>query len=112
MAIENPSVRNHSFLTDMVRDAYFPPALVEKGKQIFVRLCERIEAERPTEVAAVLALTHAATEEWNQLDEEFVEHDSELETVARESIAADFDFLLKAYGYQIDIEDAIAPREW
>src|SRR4051812_26189382 len=112
MPIENARIREHAFLANMARDPYFPPALVDKGKEIFARLCERIELQRPTETASVLALTHAATEEWNQLGEEFLKHDSEIETAAREAIAADFAFVLAIYGYDIDIEDAIAPREW
>ncbi len=112
MPIENARIRDHAFLADMVSDPYFPPVLVDKGKDIFARLCERVEREHPTATASVLALTHAATEEWNELGEEFFAHGSEIETAAREAIAADFAFVLATYGYDIDIEDAIAPRDW
>jgi hypothetical protein len=58
-----------------------------------------------------LALTHAATQERNQLGEAFLEYDSEVETAAREASAADFAFVLAIYDNNIDIEDVIAPRE-
>jgi hypothetical protein len=58
------------------------------------------------------ALTHAATEEFNALAEEFEENDSELETAAREAIAEDFEWIAKAYGFDADIEELIAPRDW
>ncbi|MBK9033165.1 MAG: hypothetical protein IPL61_18155 [Myxococcales bacterium] len=111
MTITNPAVRDRAFLQELFEDDYFPNPLVEKGKQILLRLCARIEAERPVG-DAVLPLTHAATEEFNQLDEELHEHDSEIETAARECIGADMMFILQTYGYQVDIEDAIAPRDW
>ena len=111
MAITNPAVRDRAFLQEMFDDGYFPDPVVEKGKQILLRLCERIEAERPVG-DAVLPLTHAATDEFNALDEEFHEHGSELETAARECIAGDFAFILSTYGYDVDLEDAIATRDW
>jgi ABC-type Zn uptake system ZnuABC Zn-binding protein ZnuA len=78
-----------------------------------VTLCEQIESEKPDNADALLALTHAATEEINALEDEFDENESELETEAREVMAADFDYIVRAYGFtDVDIEDVIAPREW
>jgi hypothetical protein len=57
-------------------------------------------------------LTHAATDEFNTLAEAFYEHDSEIETVARECIAGDFAFVASAYGFDADIEELIATRDW
>ncbi len=111
MPITNEQMQGHEFLAGMYRDDYFPDFLVDKGKQILVRLCERIETQKPVG-ESVLELTHAATEEFNELQEEFWENDSELETVARECIADDFGTILDAYGYEVDLEDAIAPRDW
>ena len=112
MAITNPELQSYPFLREMYEDSYFPDYLVDKGKQILLRLCERIEAENPTSDDEVYRLTHAATEEFNDLDEEFAENDSEIETVAREAIGADFRFIVKAYGFDLDPEEIIAPRDW
>lgn len=112
MAITNESVALHPFLADMYADDYFPKPLVDEGKAILLRLCERIERERPKDTTALYVLTHAATEEFNQLDEEFAANDSEIETAAREAIAADFEWIAKAYGFDADIEELIAPRDW
>ncbi len=39
--------------------------------------------------------------------------DSEIETVAREVIAADFRYIAQAYGFgHVDSEDLIATRNW
>src|SRR6476660_4242224 len=112
MAITNKSLQEYKFLDDMYHDQYFPAFLVDKGKAILLRLCEKIEKERPENVSALYILTHAATEEFNRLAEEFEDNDSELETAAREAIAKDFDCIAKAYGFDADVEELIAPRDW
>lgn len=112
MAITNQQLKDYPFLQEMYEDDYFPKFLVDKGKGILVRLCEAIEARRPDNAADLFQLTHAATDEFNVLGEEFLENDSELETGAREAIAANFDFIVKSYGFDVDIEEAIATRDW
>jgi hypothetical protein len=97
----------------MYADSYFPKPQVDKVKDILLGLCRRIEEEKPSTVDHFLRLTHEATERINGLAEEFEEHDSELETGAREAMAADFGFIAEAYGFgSIDIEEIIAPRDW
>lgn len=111
--LQNESARAHPFLADMLADSYFPRPLVERGVGILIDLCAQLEAERPTTPEAVYALTHRATEAFNELQEAFFEAGSELETVARETIAADFAHLVKWYGHDgLDLEEAIAPRDW
>ncbi len=48
----------------------------------------------------------------NDLQEEFDEHDSEIETVARECIAADVAYILAWFNIPIDTEEAIRERDW
>jgi len=97
----------------MYRDDSFPKHLVDEGKQILVRLAERIEQDKPADVAALYVLTHAATDEFNELGEEFYERDSEIETSAAECIADDFAFIAEAYGFaDADLEELIATRDW
>jgi hypothetical protein len=112
MPITNPKLQNHPFLEEMYRDAYFPDFLVDKCKQILLDLCEAIEAKKPADNASLLKLTHAATDRFNELIEAFEENDSDLETGAREAIGADFDTIVKAYGFDVDIEEVIATRDW
>lgn len=58
-------------------------------------------------------LSHAATEKFNNLQEEFYESDSEIETVAMDCIGTDFEFIAFSYGYKdADVEELIAPRDW
>lgn len=104
----NPIINNRVFLKDLISDDYFPSGMMKKGQQILSELCYQIEQQKPSD-ADVLKLTHLATERFNELEEEF---EGDIETIAREAIADDFAFILTTYGYAIDIEEAIAPREW
>ncbi|TDU73361.1 hypothetical protein EI77_01831 [Prosthecobacter fusiformis] len=112
MPVSNPQILAHPFLEKMYSDEYFPPALVDKLKDILMKWCEEIEAVKPADLPALYELSHEATEQINQLAEEFEENESEIETAAREAIAADFRFIAAAYGYEADIEELIAPRDW
>jgi hypothetical protein len=109
MNVSNPQVTAHLFLKALHEDDYYPDRAVDRGKESLLRLCERIEAERPADLAALYVLTQAATEEFNELqDDEF-----DIETVAREEIAEEFWFVARAYGFaDADVEELIAGRDW
>ncbi|MEU7473454.1 DUF5713 family protein [Streptomyces sp. NPDC044984] len=113
MPISNEQVTAHPFLRALYRDAYYPDHVVDRGRAVLLALCERVEAERPADLTALYALTHAATEEFNDLQAVFEEAGSEIETVAREEIAEEFRFVARAYGFaDADVEELIAPRDW
>lgn len=113
MAITNQQAAKYRFLREMYEDSYFPDPIVAKGEGILVRLCERIEAQHPADLAALYVLTHAATEEFNALEEDFDAAGSEIETAAREQIAEDFRFIASTYGFDdADAEELISPRDW
>ncbi|MGW2180626.1 DUF5713 family protein [Streptomyces sp. NPDC001732] len=113
MPITNQQVAGHAFLHDMYADPHFPDHVVDKGRAILLGLCERIEAEQPSDLSALYVLTQAATEEFNLLESEFEAAGSEIETAARENIAEDFWFVASAYGFtDADVEEMIATREW
>jgi hypothetical protein len=113
MAITNEKLTDYKFLAGMYSDGYFPDFLVDKGKAILVHLCEQIETQNPADLAALYKLTHASTDAFNELQEEFYSNDSEIETAARDCIGMDFEFIAKAYGYEdADVEELIATRDW
>ncbi|MEU2898959.1 DUF5713 family protein [Streptomyces sp. NPDC001273] len=113
MPLANEQVTAHAFLAALDEDDYFPDHVVDRGRAVLLALCERIEADRPGDLAALYALTHAATEEFNRLEAEFEAAGSEIETVAREEIGGDFWFVAQAYGFaDADAEELIATRDW
>jgi hypothetical protein len=113
MAITNQQVAAHEFLQAMVADSYYPAEVVEQGKAILLRLCELIEAGHPADLAELYLLTHAATDEFNELEAAFEAAGSEIETIARDAIGTDFWFVARAYGFpDADSEELISTREW
>ncbi|MFE6063957.1 DUF5713 family protein [Streptomyces sp. NPDC056431] len=63
-------VARHAFLRQMYDDSYFPDHVVDQGKAILLRLCEQVEAEQPSDLESMNALTRAAAEEFNLRDRE------------------------------------------
>lgn len=110
--LKNEAARRHVFLADMYADDYFPKYLVDQGRDILLELCHTLETQPPKGLDELYVHTHRATERFNALQEAFEEADSELETAARESIGMDFAFIAEAYGFEADVEELIAPREW
>ncbi|MEW1545924.1 DUF5713 family protein [Streptomyces tsukubensis] len=113
MAITNEKVAGYAFLEKLFGSSYYPQELIAEGRTILLELCERIERQRPADLAALYALTAVATERFNELDEKMRNAGSEIETMARDEIAVDFHFVAKAYGFpEADIEELVAERDW
>lgn len=113
MAINNEQILQHQWLTDMYQDDYFPKFLVDKIKAILLEVCENIEKQQPKDLKKLYTITNQGVEKINDLESEFDENNSELETVARDCMGMDFDFIAKAYGYNdADVEELISARDW
>ncbi|MGE7023309.1 DUF5713 family protein [Solibacillus cecembensis] len=100
-----------NYLVDMYRDSYFPDFLVDKIKATIEGVAHFLETENHTNETVQLKLDEM-THRINDLAEEFEENGSEIETVARESIADTVYLMLNAYQIEIDIEEAIRNRHW
>jgi Family of unknown function (DUF5713) len=113
MPITNQTLQDYKFLDEMYKDGYFPDHVVDMGKAILIRLCEKIESEKPSDLEELYKLSHAATDEFNDLQSVFEENESELETAARDCIGGDFEQIAIAYGFtNADVEELIATRDW
>ena len=110
--LSNPKIKAYDFLDCMYQDAYFPKFLVDKCKKILLDLCYDIQTKQPTSLDQLYKLTQASTNSLNDLQDEFFEHDSEIETGARECLAVNFEFIAQAYGFEADVETLLATREW
>lgn len=111
-SLQNEKIKNYTLLQCMYTDAYYPKHLVDKVKAVLVELCFQIEETKPANLDELYKLTHASTEKINDLEDEFYQGNSEIETVARECIAENFEFISAAYGFEADVEELIAPRNW
>ena len=88
---------NYKLLDEMYQDDYYPAFLVDKVKD---------------ELQKVIDLLESGETGINDLQEEFDENDSEIETVARECIAAAVAYILEWFNIPIDTEEAIRERDW
>ena len=102
---------NYKLLDEMYQDDYYPAFLVDKVKDEIQKVIDLLESgETDTEVVqekldeAVLAI--------NDLQEEFDENESEIETVARDCTGVTIDYILKWFDIPIDMEEAIRERDW
>ena len=113
MSLTNPKMASYRFLEEMYEDNYFPDELVKKGEDILVELCQQIELQKPADLEELYKLTNDATERFNELQQEFDEQGSEIETVARDCIGRDFEAIAHAYGFDdADTEELITARDW
>lgn len=104
-------IEDHIWLEDMYEDHYYPKFLVDKLKMVIMNMAEYLSAgghdkEEVQEKFDEMAINI------NNLQEEFYENDSELETVARECIASDVQQLIEHFSLDINIEEALREREW
>ena len=106
-------IDTEKLLPGMYRDSYFPKHLVDKVRDIILGACSRIEVQKPKNLEELYVITCEATELINELQEEFEENDSEIETVARDEIALAFGVVAKTYGFEnADLEELVATRDW
>ena len=89
---------NYKLLEEMYQDNYYPTFLVDKVKDELQKVIALLESgETDTEV--VQETLDEAVCGINDLQEEFDEHDSEIETVARECIAATVAYILSGLAF-------------
>ncbi len=99
------------YLKDMYIDGYYPNFLVDKVKAELVKVVEFLE-QGNQDIEEIQSKLDFAIHAINDLAVEFDENDSEIETVARESIAQTVEDILAFFGIEIDTEEAIRERDW
>lgn len=102
---------DYRLLEDMYGDGYFPDFLVDKIRNLVQEVIAFLETgER--DVEKIQEKFDEMTLSINDLQEEFEENDSEIETGARESIGETVEYILQWFDIDIDVEDAIGERDW
>lgn len=101
----------YRLLEDMYQDSYFPDFLVDKVKTLVQEVIVYLETGEK-DLEKIQEKFDEMTLAINDLQQEFEENDSELETGARESIGETVEYILKWFDIDIDVEDAIGERDW
>ena len=102
---------NYQLLDEMYEDEYFPDFLVDKVKNELQKVIDLLESGE-TDTEAVQEKLDEVICAINDLQDEFDENDSEIETVARDCIGETVAYILERFGIPIDIEEAIRERDW
>ena len=102
---------NYQLLDEMYEDEYFPDFLVDKVKNELQKVIDLLE-NGETDTEAVQEKLDEVVCTINDLQDEFDENDSEIETVARDCIGETVAYILERFGIPIDIEEAIRERDW
>ena len=102
---------NYKLLDEMYQDDYYPASLVDKVKDELQKVIDLLE-NGETDPEVVQETLDEAVCGIYDLQEEFDENDSEIETVARECDAATVAYILEWFNIPIDTEEAIRELDW
>ena len=102
---------NYTLLKEMYQDEYFPNFLVDKVRNEIQKVITLLEGgEKDT--AVIQQKLDEVVCAINDLQEEFDENGSEIETMARDSIGVTVEHILVWFDIDIDIEEALRLRDW
>ena len=101
---------NYKLLDEMYQDEYYPDFLVDKIKDELQKVIDLLESGE-TDTEAIQETLDGAVRGINDLQDEFYENDSEIETVARDCIGVTVAYILEWFGIPIDMEEAIRERD-
>ena len=85
--------------------------MVDKISALLSKVIALLENDE-TDLKVIQSALDEAVEGINDLQAEFDENDSEIETVARDTIGETVAYILEWFDINIDIEDAIGARDW
>ena len=102
---------NYQMRAEMYQDDYYPDFLVDKISALLRKVIALLENDE-TDLKVIQSALDEAVEGINDLQAEFDENDSEIETVARDTIGETVAYILEWFDINIDIEDAIGARDW
>lgn len=102
---------DYKLLDEMYQDDYYPAFLVDKVKDELQKGIDLLESGE-TDTKVIQNTLDKAVCGINDLQDEFYENDSEIETVARDCVGDTVAYILEWFEIPIDTEEAIRERDW
>ena len=102
---------NYVLLNEMYQDDYYPNFLVDKIRNELQKVIDLLETGEK-DINIIQEEMDEIICSINNLQDEFDENDSEIETVARDCIGETVGYILDYFDIPIDVEEAIRERDW
>ena len=102
---------NYDLLNEMYQDDYYPNFLVDKIRNELQKVIDLLETGEK-DINIIQEKMDEIICSINNLQDEFDENDSEIETVARDCIGETVGYMLDYFDIPIDVEEAIRERDW
>lgn len=102
---------NYVLLNEMYQDDYYPKFLVDKIRNELQKVIDLLETGEK-DINIIQEKMDEIICSINNLQDEFDENDSEIETVARDCIGETVGYILDYFDIPIDVEEAIRERDW
>lgn len=102
---------NYDLLNEMYQDDYYPNFLVDKIRNELQKVIDLLETGEK-DINIIQEEMDEIICSINNLQDEFDENDSEIETVARDCIGETVGYILDYFDIPIDVEEAIRERDW
>ncbi len=102
---------NYDLLNEMYQDDYYPNFLVDKIRNELQKVIDLLETGEK-DINIIQEKMDEIICSINNLQDEFDENDSEIETVARDCIGETVGYILDYFDIPIDVEEAIRERDW
>ncbi len=107
--LQNPELAEYTFLQDIYNDNIFPFEFAQRGEDILVEMCRRIEADPPSDAGSLYLFTQAVAEQFNRLRDEF---DIEGGNTLRDALDNDLAYVAQCYGiYDTDTDRLAATQD-
>lgn len=103
--------KNYKLLDKMYQDEYYPDFIVNKVKDEIQKVIDLLE-NGETDIEIIQGKLDEAVCAINDLQEEFWDNNSEIETMARDCIGETVVYMLDWFNILIDVEDALRERDW
>lgn len=103
--------KNYKLLDKMYQDEYYPDFIVNKVKDEIQKVIELLE-NGETDIEIIQGKLDEAVCAINDLQEEFWDNNSEIETMARDCIGETVVYMLDWFNILIDVEEALRERDW
>lgn len=98
-------------LEELYEDTYYPDFLVDRIKTYLLDFINYLETE-PKILKEIEDKIYELVLNVQNLQYDFLDNHSELDTLARECLTRDLEYIIKWFKLPINIEAVLAEREW